>query len=77
MLSKEDRKLKKAIEMALHWAEKIYKFRCDALSTTQCEKLLAAKEKLISLNCLIFQLTLIADLTNHLFLIQHHCLDYQ
>lgn len=50
MLSKEDRKLKKAIEMALHWAEKIYKFRCDALSTTQCEKLLAAKEKLISLN---------------------------
>lgn len=46
MFSRKDRKLKKRIEEALHWATKIYNYRCDVLGEARCKQLLAKRSEL-------------------------------
>ena len=46
MFSRKDRKLKKRIDEALHWANKIYNYRCDVLSEAHRRQLLTKHSKL-------------------------------
>lgn len=46
MFSSQDRKLRKRIDEALHWATKIYNYRCDVLGEARCQQLLASRAKL-------------------------------
>ena len=46
MFWSKDSKLKKRVEEALHWATKIYNYRCDVLDKARCEQLLAKRSKL-------------------------------
>ena len=46
MFSSQDRKLRKRIDEALHWATKIYNYRCDVLGEARCQQLLASRTKL-------------------------------
>lgn len=46
MFSCKDRKLKERIDEALHWATKIYNYRCDVLGESRCKQLLAKRSEL-------------------------------
>lgn len=46
MFSHKDKKLRKRIEEALHWATKIYNYRCDVIGEAHCQQLLSARSEL-------------------------------